>query len=117
MASQVRDLQTRLAAAGKGVSADGPTTPDAAKIELGQNVPNPFDEFTTIPYRIPGSVTNAELVLYEAGSGREVERFLLTQRGPSEVKVGVAGLAAGAYVYGIIADGHLTGTRTMVVAR
>lgn len=117
MASQVRDLQTRLAAAGKGVSADGPTTPDGEKIELGQNVPNPFNEFTTIPYRIPGSVTNAELVLYEAGSGREVERFLLTQRGPSEVKVGVAGLAAGAYVYGIIADGHLTGTRTMVVAR
>jgi hypothetical protein len=98
-----------------------PVTPtvkeEGQSIQLEQNTPNPFDRTTIIRYMVPNSVGSAEMVIFEAGTGREVERFLIANRGEGEVTVSVAGLASGSYVYGIVADGKLAQTRTMVIAR
>jgi hypothetical protein len=98
-----------------------PVTPsvkeEGESIQLEQNTPNPFDRTTIIRYMVPTSIGSAEMVIFEAGTGREVERFIIANRGEGEVTVSVAGLASGSYVYAILADGKLAQTRTMVVAR
>jgi hypothetical protein len=118
----IDNLSTRLARLEAMIDPSlKPITPgtkeEGKSIQLEQNSPNPFDRTTIIRYVVPNGIGNAEMVLFEAGTGREVERFIIANRGAGEVTVSVAGLASGSYVYGIVADGRLVQTRTMVVAR
>ncbi len=89
----------------------------AAGVSLGQNIPNPTGEFTTIPYVLPASVTDAKLVISEAASGSELRRLPLTGHGAGSVMVSTSDLSSGNYIYAIVIDGKIMQSRTMVVAR
>lgn len=83
---------------------------------LEQNIPNPFNNETLIKYTMPSTVTNASLVVYDL-SGKQVTSFPLTEKGTSSITITSEKLAAGIYIYSVMADGKIIDTKRMVVAQ
>lgn len=82
---------------------------------LEQNVPNPFSNETVIAYSMPQQVNKASLVVYDL-SGKQLKSLPLTQRGEASVTLSADQLAAGMYIYSIVADGKILSSKRMVVA-
>ncbi len=120
MVADARDLDARLArieeALGKLSGVDAPAL-SVNGIMLEQNDPNPTGSSTTISYRIPASVAKAELVISEITTGREISRTPLSGRENGEIKISVADLSSGTYLYSVVADGKLSASRKMVVTK
>ncbi|GBD07667.1 hypothetical protein HRbin21_01498 [bacterium HR21] len=84
---------------------------------LGQNIPNPFEGTTTIPYYIPAGVSRAELVVRDLG-GRELRRLELSERGAhGQVRLEMRLLGSGTYEYSLVLDGRVVATRQMTLVR
>lgn len=86
----------------------------ANSFEMNQNEPNPFNGETTIKYSLPQSVSTANLLIYDL-SGKQVNSFPIEQKGSASIKVTSEKLAAGIYIYSIVADGKVVDTKRMVV--
>jgi hypothetical protein len=84
---------------------------------LGQNIPNPFEGTTTIPYYIPAGVGRAELVVRDLG-GRELRRVELPERGAhGQVTVEMRLLGSGTYEYALVLDGRVVAVKQMTLLR
>ena len=83
---------------------------------LEQNIPNPFNSETVIGYTLPNDVKSAALVVYDL-SGKQIASFQLTDKGTSSITITSEKLAAGIYIYSILADGKIIDTKRMVVAQ
>jgi len=83
---------------------DPAPVPDVFALE--QNYPNPFNPETTIRYVLPAA-SHVDLVVYDL-LGRKVSVLEsgMIEAGPHEVRFSAAALAAGVYVYRIIAGGN-----------
>lgn len=90
------------------------TVPDGFNLE--QNIPNPFNNETVIGYTLPSQVKEASLVVYDL-SGKQVSSFALTGKGKSSISLTSENLAAGIYIYSVIADGKIIDSKRMVVAQ
>jgi len=86
----------------------------AGAASLGQNMPNPFSEASTISISVPESVATATLYIYNL-SGEPVKTISVSGRGDTEVEILAHELNAGIYIYSLLADGQLIGTRQMVI--
>lgn len=83
---------------------------------LKQNNPNPFTENTVIEYALPETVQSANLYIYDM-NGKQIEQIVLTERGESSVTVNGGQLAAGMYLYSLIADGKVIDTKRMILTK
>lgn len=77
-----------------------------------RNYPNPFTEGTVVEAVVPGTVINAELVIYDV-MGKEVKRHRL-QAGQNTINISMETLEAGIYIYSIVADAEKLATGRMV---
>ncbi|CAN5467014.1 hypothetical protein BH11BAC1_BH11BAC1_13520 [soil metagenome] len=82
-------------------------------LKLGDAVPNPFAENTTISYTLPTSVKQAQLIFYES-SGKVLRTVDISTRGDGAIKVYAPDLSSGIYQYSLITDGKLVETKKMV---
>ena len=85
------------------------------KAELFQNTPNPFSTATTIRYKLPLSVKQAVLNIYDM-SGKPVKSMTLSV-GQNEVRFEPKALAAGMYIYTLIADNKEIATKRMILTQ
>ncbi len=84
--------------------------------QLFQNYPNPFDNSTVIEYYIPqGQYRQAFLEIY-AVDGSLITKMNLNSMGHGHVIVGKSLLAAGNYMYSLVADDTLIDTKQMTVS-
>ena len=84
---------------------------------LGDNIPNPHEGTTVIPYYVPSGVGSAELVI-EDGAGRRVLGFVLSERGVSgQVVVRMEQVASGRYEYRLVLDGRVVSSKAMQLVR
>lgn len=83
---------------------------------LKQNNPNPFTENTVIEYSLPETVQTANLYIYDM-NGKQIEQIVLTERGEASVTVDGGQLAAGMYLYSLIADGKVIDTKRMILTK
>lgn len=83
---------------------------------LKQNNPNPFTENTVVEYALPETVQTANLYIYDM-NGKQIEQIALTERGESSVTVNGGQLAAGMYLYSLIADGKVIDTKRMILTK
>lgn len=82
---------------------------------MDQNIPNPFSNETQVRYTLPQNTGRAYMAVYDL-SGKQIKTFPLTQKGSSSVAISSEKLAAGIYIYSIIADGKVMDSKRMVVA-
>ena len=82
---------------------------------LEQNVPNPFTHETVIRFTLPAQVSTAFLTVYDL-QGKQIKTMPIKDRGNSSVTFTAGQLAAGMYIYSIIADGKIVGSKRMVIA-
>ncbi|MFK7971603.1 MAG: tail fiber domain-containing protein [Bacteroidia bacterium] len=94
---------------GKRVGSVGVESP-----VLFQNAPNPFRELTTLRAFIPAEVKQANIIIYDL-QGKEVQRKAVEARGMTEVLINGSTLAAGTYLYSLIADEITIDTKRMTL--
>jgi len=84
--------------------------------ELFQNFPNPFNENTTIKFKLSENTKAANLFLYDL-QGNQIKSFIINDRGESSIIIKGSELRAGLYLYSLVADGKLIGTKQMVLTK
>ncbi len=86
-----------------------------ANSSLDQNVPNPFTNETIIKYNLSKEIGSASLMVYDL-SGKQIASFPITEKGQASITITSEKLAAGMYIYSIVADGKLVDSKRMIVA-
>jgi len=84
-------------------------------LNLEQNIPNPFSDQTIIKYTLSEQINSAYMAVYDL-SGKQITKFPLDQKGTSFITITSEKLAAGIYLYSIIADGKVMDSKRMIVA-
>jgi hypothetical protein len=84
---------------------------------LGNNVPNPHDGTTTIPYYVPSAVSRAQLNISDV-TGRLVRSIELPSRDVwSQVTLDMSILPSGTYDYSLVLDGRVVATKQMQLVK
>lgn len=87
---------------------------DKLESELFQNTPNPFSDNTVIKYVIPQDAQNANLLIYDM-NGKQIEQFVLTQKGMGSIVLEGSYLEAGMYLYSLIVDSKVIDVKRMIL--
>jgi hypothetical protein len=86
--------------------------------QLSQNIPNPAENETVIPYLIPAdSFDDAYISIQSVMKGMQVKRIDLTQAGYSVATVNLEGLPSGVYTYTLVVNGIKQDVKRMVVVK
>lgn len=91
-------------------------TADDAILSLSQNKPNPFSSSTSIEVSVPEYVKTAALFIFDM-NGKQIKCIDITERGTSCIPVTSDGLAEGMYLYSLVTDGKVAGTKKMVLVK
>ena len=89
---------------------------ETKSIELFQNKPNPFDESTTISFWVndPVSVQKAFITITDLNGKKIRDIAVDVQEGMNEVLFHHGYNMTGTYLYSLVVDGQLVGTKKMV---
>ncbi len=87
---------------------------DKNVIALGQNVPNPFDRYTSIPYNVPSDARKAS-IQFNTVDGKAIRSVDITERGAGVINIYAGELSAGIYTYTLVVDGRPVATKKMEV--
>src|SRR4029077_15222591 len=80
---------------------------------LGQNVPNPFDNSTIIPFRIPKECHSATIIIAE--STGKIVRTIPVSCKETQLSLEAGALPNGIYSYSLVVDGITVETRQMIL--
>lgn len=122
LSKQNDELRTRLdkleqlVSAGTNNMQSNATAVTLSSASLQQNKPNPFSSNTVISYYLPADVKAAMLTI-TASNGTVVKNISLTTKGNGSITLNAGTLAAGTYIYSLMADGKMTDNKQMVVTR
>jgi hypothetical protein len=86
---------------------------------LGQNIPNPFNNTTTINYTLPQSRnggTSAKIIITDK-AGKVLKEINVSGSGKGSVKIDASTLAGGAYNYSLYVARKMIDTKQMMIAR
>jgi hypothetical protein len=83
---------------------------------LEQNIPNPFNNTTTIRYNLPQKFTNALIIITDK-NGKALKQVNITGSSNGTVNIEAATLSAGAYTYSLIVDGRVISSRQMALTK
>ncbi|MCQ2607727.1 MAG: T9SS type A sorting domain-containing protein [Bacteroidales bacterium] len=81
---------------------------------LLQNKPNPFSTNTRIEMIIPETVADAVLYIYDL-QGKQVKSIMVTGRCNTSETIFGNELEAGLYIYSLVTDGKLVGSKQMIL--
>lgn len=98
---------------GNGSSNQTVELRNPGQIYLGQNVPNPYSNQTSIPYYIPNDVSKAVIAFYDH-IGRTISTVEIIGRGEGQLTTLTSGLEDGVYIYSLLVDDKLIDTKKMV---
>ena len=113
--SQVTSL-TSLSSDFKAASTNLEPTLDPLDIssDLFQNAPNPFSDETTIKYFLGENVNDASIFIYDM-TGKQLKAYKLHHIGSGEINIYGGEFQAGMYMYSLISNGHVIGSRQMIL--
>lgn len=88
----------------------------AGDFQMLQNEPNPFSGETVVKYTLPENIKTANMIVYDL-SGKQIASLPISERGSSSITLTSEKLAAGIYIYSIVADNKIVDSKRMVVAQ
>ena len=86
---------------------------------LGQNIPNPFNNTTSINYTLPQSrngETSAKIIITDK-AGKVLKEINISGSGKGSVKIDASTLAGGAYNYSMYVAGKMIDTKQMEIMK
>ena len=108
---RVADLE---ACACQTLDLNDPGTPRNMGPALYQNIPNPFNDTSTIRYYLPSSVVRASLVFSDV-SGKILSNVQLDKRGEQEMIINKRGMKAGMYFYTLFVGAKKIDSKKMII--
>jgi hypothetical protein len=93
---------------------------DQLKPELSQNIPNPAENQTIIPYFIPGETFNrgvSFIVINSIVTGEEMARINLNEGGTSFINLDLSLFNSGVYSYTLLVNGIKEDVKKMVIVK
>lgn len=112
--AKIEELQGNDVKAVRNRAATSVEGTEAELFSVSQNEPNPFTESTTIKLSIPKKTQAVALIIYDM-SGKQIKQININERGKTSVNITSEGLAAGMYLYSLIADGKVINTKRMIL--
>ena len=104
-----------------GNSINGDNGDILQRASLGQNAPNPANQFTTIEYFVPHisqnalhNSSNATINIYDL-QGKLIKSIEIAEFGNGNIQFNTQSLTAGMYHYSLIVDGKIMDTKQMVI--
>jgi trimeric autotransporter adhesin len=89
---------------------------DGLKVALFQNNPNPFSVDTEIKMTLPETTKQATLIVYNL-EGKQLKDVIVKERGNTKAVISGSELAAGMYLYALIADGKVVDTKRLILTK
>jgi len=85
---------------------------------LEQNIPNPFSQFTSIPYYLPEETQSAKLIIYDIAGKAVSTHILSTQNGEGKIEIDLKDTQPNrhAFTYSLYVNEHLIDTKKMVLS-
>jgi trimeric autotransporter adhesin len=108
----ISDLQKKV---GTTTGVDQINSGNTTGFSMSQNEPNPFTHETIVKYTLPKQVSSAYMAVYDL-SGKQVTTFAINQLNSTSITITSEKLAAGIYIYSIIADGKVMDSKRMIIA-
>lgn len=106
---QINDLLSKTS------TSTGLSNQEAGTTGVDQNQPNPFNGKTVIRYSLPAATLNASIVIYDL-TGKQITSYPISEKDNGSVTVSSEKLSPGIYIYNIIADNNIIGSKRMVVS-
>ena len=116
---QIDDLknQIQILSSDKTQMNDGTISLNAISTALlGQNVPNPFDNSTLIPFRIPKGCNSASIMITSSAEGKVIT-VIPVSCDENHISIDGGQLTTGTYTYSLIVDGVTISTRQMILTK
>ena len=120
--TEIEDLKQQISNSSSLKSAEisstssGDLNIDQEPTTLFQNAPNPFSEGTKIKYYLEEQVGTATIFIYDM-NGRQLRSNELHHKGSGEISINSGELDAGMYMYTLITDGQVVGTKQMILTK
>ncbi len=99
---------------GAGIQATENAIDQIPQASLSQNIPNPFNENTSIKYSIHLITSYAMINIYDLQGG-QVLSYKISNSGDGEIQIPASALNPGLYIYNLIVDGVEVGSKRMVL--
>src|SRR6266498_191608 len=103
----------KLESPSNAVTSNTKLSYDAPSVVLEQNQPNPYNQTTTIRYKIPAGA-NAQINIYNS-AGTLIKTMRATEKG--QVQINAGELKAGTYTYALVVDGKQLASKKMVILK
>lgn len=112
--AKILDLESKISENSKLKSTDNGISNDLLSAMLGKNVPNPFDQNTSIDFYLPSTILKAAFYIYDL-QGKQIKSISITDRGQGNIVIKDSELLPGIYYYSLIADGMQIGIEKMIL--
>ena len=87
---------------------------DLLSATLGKNIPNPFDQNTSIEFCLPSTIQKAVFYVYDF-QGKQIKSMTIAERGQGNIIIEGSELMPGIYYYSLIVDGMQIGIEKMIL--
>lgn len=113
---QINEIKATLSGGSQPKKAPQSTANNKFKdAMLYPNTPNPFNEETTISYRLSANAGTAAICIYDL-NGRQLKSYALDVNTISgEVKISASELISGMYIYALIIDNQVIDSKRMTL--
>lgn len=99
----------------KGPKADNEENSNLTeKCVLFQNIPNPFNQTTTIQYQLPAHIKHAKICIYNL-NGKQLKSYDIREGGNGSLTIYANDLDAGMYLYTLIVNHQPMDTKRMIL--
>lgn len=104
--NKIESLESKFELVVKSAITDVEQEAPALSSVLEQNQPNPFNLETVIKYTLSKPFNEAFIAVYDL-TGKQIVSFPISKQGQSSITISSEKLAAGIYIYSMIADGEM----------
>lgn len=119
MQSQINDLKTAVEMLENKAGVSSPVSTMNASLSsasLAQNIPNPYNQTTSIQYNLPATFSTAQIVVTDF-TGKILKTINISGQGKGILQLDASTFAAGIYNYSLYVNGKIIDTKKMVLSK